>query len=57
MLHSKSKFNISSPDRNTAFAPDQFILWTDRNMYRTSYNDMSVKVSTFFEFIAILTLI
>jgi hypothetical protein len=56
MLHSKSKFNISSPDRNTAFAPDQFILWTDRNMYRTSYNDMSVKVSTFFEFIVILTL-
>lgn len=45
LLESKSKFDIHSPNRDRPFSPDQFLLWSDRNMYRTSYNDMKSPVS------------
>lgn len=55
-LESKSKFNWHRPNttatssngfRATNAAPvqqDNFAQWSNNHMYRTSYNDMSIKV-------------
>ena len=45
MLESRSKLNITSPNKDKFFSPDRFYDWSNNNMYRTSYNDMSMKVS------------
>jgi len=39
-LESKSKFDIRSPDKNRPFSPDNFFVWSNTHMYRTSSNDM-----------------
>lgn len=50
-LESKSKFNWGRPGTTAtctfrpAVNPEDFARWSSSNMYRTSYNDMSVKVS------------
>jgi hypothetical protein len=46
MLESKTKFDVKSISRERPFTADTFAGWTNNNMYRTSYNDMSVKVSS-----------
>ena len=43
-LESKSKFCITNMSKERPFTSPQFFSWSTNNMYRTSYNDMSVKV-------------
>lgn len=52
LLESKSKFNWNRPNttataggRSTIADAEGFMRWSATNMYRTSYNDMSAKVS------------
>lgn len=40
LLESKSKFDLRSPSKERTFSPDQFFVWSNKNMYRTSYGDM-----------------
>jgi hypothetical protein len=40
----KNKFNNSNR-RSDSIAEPTFFAWTSKNMYRTSYNDMSKRVS------------
>ena len=44
LLESKSKFSILSPTRDASIEHDKFYNWSTKNMYRTSYNDMAIKV-------------
>ena len=44
LLESKSKFDIRSPNKDSIVSPDRFFAWSNSHMYRTHYNDMSVKV-------------
>lgn len=47
LLESKSKFDIRSPTRDRPFSPDNFFVWSNQHMYRTSYSDMGfLKVLT-----------
>ena len=52
LLESKSKFNFSArvtltnqPTTNRPVTADEFFKWSSNHMYRSSYNDMSTKVS------------
>lgn len=52
LLESNSKFNWNRPNttataggRTSIVNAEEFMKWSASNMYRTSYNDMSVKVS------------
>ena len=42
LLETKTKFQVTSPHREAVFTPEMG-RWTQTNMFRTSYNDMSVK--------------
>ena len=44
LLDYKSKFTIRNPSKERPFTSDQFFNWSNNNMYRTSYHDMSEKV-------------
>ena len=44
LLDSKSKFDIKSPTRGIPVSSETFYNWGSNHMYRTSYNDMHVKV-------------
>ena len=45
-LESKTKFGFSNPKLQTGnITENSFSLWSNVNFYRTSYNDMTVKVS------------
>lgn len=49
-LESKSKFNWNRPattggQTNRPVTAEEFYRWSNNHMYRTSYNDMSLKVS------------
>ena len=44
---SKSKFMYGTKD-NANITENNFFRWTDKNMYRTSYHDMSARVSLTF---------
>lgn len=48
LLHSKNKFNISSVSKERSVNTGEFFNWSNNNMYRTSYHDMSQKVLVFF---------
>ena len=41
----QNKFVFNSHRRKSSIAEPSFFKWTNNNMYRTSYNDMSKKVS------------
>ncbi len=41
----KDKFSFATHRKSGSIAEDNFFKWTSGNMYRTSYNDMSNKVS------------
>ena len=41
----KTKFDFSNHKKAQSIGQDNFFKWTSGNMYRTSYNDMSNKVS------------
>ena len=44
-LDSKSKFNVTRPLQTLRpVTADDFFKWTGNHMYRTSYNDMTIKV-------------
>ena len=45
LLESRSKWDFRSPDARRPFTADTFYNWSNNNMYRTSYNDMSSKVN------------
>lgn len=51
LLESKSKFNwkerpnTTASTMRTSVTPQDFARWSASNLYRTSYNDMSAKVS------------
>ena len=45
LLESRSKFDLKSPNKNQTLSPDGFFSWSNNHMYRTQYNDMSIKVS------------
>lgn len=53
-LDSKSKFNWNRPattatqGARSSMNAEDFGRWSSNNMYRTSYNDMSIKVSNIF---------
>lgn len=44
LLDTSTKFNITNIKKETPFVEDKFFAWTNNNMYRTSYHDMSAKV-------------
>lgn len=44
-LESKTKFSFANHRATQKFEEDVFAKWSNNNFYRTSYNDMSVKVS------------
>lgn len=46
LLESKSKFDIRSPSKERPITPEVFFNWSNNHMYRTSYNDMKINVST-----------
>ena len=43
MLDYKNKFEIRNPRRPQSYCEQDFFNWSNNNMYRTSYNDMSHK--------------
>ena len=45
-LESKTKTSFHNHRAKTAVGERTFTKWTNDNFYRTSYNDMSVKVTT-----------
>ena len=45
MLESKTKFIMTSPQKERTFSQDGFYNWSNNHMYRTSYNDMATLVS------------
>ena len=47
LLESKSKFNVQPviAVHNRPVTADSFFKWSSNNMYRTSYTDMSFKVT------------
>ena len=52
MLESKSKFNWHRPqtsDVGSTVNVEKFQQWSNNNMYRTSYTDMSTKVRQSFK--------
>ena len=44
-LESNTKFSFNNHRASEGFGEDKFTKWTNNNFYRTSYNDMAVKVS------------
>lgn len=44
-LESVTKFKIHNPKATQIFTENEFFQWSDKNFYRTSYTDMSSKVS------------
>jgi len=46
---SKDKFTFTEHRKTSSIGDNGFFKWTSNNMYRTSYNDMAKKVSSFFE--------
>lgn len=44
LLEYKNKFTIDNPKKANPIGEQQFFRWTNKNFYRTSYNDMRVKV-------------
>ena len=41
----RDKFTFGSHKKSSSICEPTFFKWTNNNMYRTSYNDMSKKVS------------
>ena len=56
-LESKTKFSFNNHRAQTAsnFKEDSFARWSNNNFYRTSYNDMSVKVCLTSQAMAVFT--
>lgn len=48
LLEYKNKFTIDNPKRANPIGEQQFFRWTNKNFYRTSYNDMRVKVDNLY---------
>lgn len=44
-LESKTKFSFNNHRASDKFSENQFFSWSNNNFYRTSYNDMTEKVS------------
>ena len=44
-LESKTKFSFQNTRAQSALGERKFTQWSNTNFYRTSYNDMSAKVS------------
>lgn len=47
LLEQKSRFEIKNAKASNRLAEDNLFRWTAGNFFRTSYNDMSDKVSLF----------
>jgi hypothetical protein len=51
LLEHKYKFSVDNPKRGKFVDEQKFFRWTNKNFYRTSYNDMrspvSVKIAKF----------
>lgn len=47
-LESKTKFNFHNHRNNSTVSENSFAQWSNNNFYRTSYTDMSFKVSLFY---------
>lgn len=45
LLDSKNKFNITSLSKERPMTCGDKFSWSSKNMYRTSYHDMSEKVN------------
>lgn len=45
LLEHKNKFQIENPKRGNSIAEPDFFRWSNKNFYRTSYNDMRSPVS------------
>ena len=45
-LESNTKFSFNNHRATHQYGEDTFTRWTNKNFYRTSYNDMAVKVSS-----------
>ena len=46
LLDSKNKFDITSCSKERPVTSGEFYNWSNKNMYRTSYHDMSEKVNS-----------
>lgn len=44
LLEYKNKFSIENPNRGATVSEDTFFRWSNKNFYRTSYNDMRTPV-------------
>ena len=40
MLEFRNKYKIENPKRGKSVTENKFFNWTNKNLYRTSYNDM-----------------
>lgn len=47
LLESRTKFSFENSSRQKPLGENTFFQWTNSNFYRTSYNDMSDRVSWF----------
>ena len=45
LLEFKNKFKVDNPKRGSSVSENKFFNWTNKNFYRTSYNDMRSNVS------------
>ena len=52
-LESNTKYSFANHKQGQQFGENEFFSWTNNNFYRTSYNDMSSKVSLLFQYQAL----